>query len=182
MRKPRCDSSLKQLSEGVQAQIAEIIRNEGFAVAVEKTRKLLKSQDGVSMTSLHRFYSWYKVNQALAANRDDTLAFEEHLKSNPAVQLDVEKARVVAQIYFERRVLASEDPGMYFAWLKERRAEEELQLQKDKLSLERDKFERLVLDKLDDLLAARSAAQAKGLDGEDMVAAVRAALWGAAAS
>jgi hypothetical protein len=181
MRKPRCDSPLKALPEIEQAQIAELIIKEGFLAAVPEVKRLTGLRTGISVSALHRFYSWYKVSHALEANRDDAQAFEELLKGNPDIQLDAEKARLVGQLHFERRILASDDPELYFAWLKERRAEEELLLDREKLSLERDKFERLVMDRLDDLVAARSAAQAKGLDGDAMVAAVRTALWGPAA-
>lgn len=182
MKKPRCDSSLKTLPETVQAQVAELILKAGYLNAVEQVKELTGLRAGISISSLHRFYAWYKVSHALEANRDDALAFEELLKERPDLQLDAERARLVGQLHFERRILASEDPELWFAWLKERRAEEELRLGREKLSLERDKFERLVMDKLDDLVAARSAAQAKGLDGDAMVAAVRSALWGTAAS
>jgi hypothetical protein len=182
MRKPRADSPLKKLAPEIRERVANLCREHGLAAALPHVKTLTKLASGVSVSSLQRFLSWHKVESALGQTRDEALAFEELLKDRPGLELDADRARAVAQIYFERRVLASEDPELYFAWLKERRAEETLRLDREKLALERDKFERLVLTKLDDLLAARSSADKAGLKGEDQVAAVRKVLWGTQAA
>jgi hypothetical protein len=181
-RKTRYDALLKGLPRETRDRIVLICAEAGLVGAVSQVRKLTGFTSGVSVSSLQRFCAWHRVESAVEANRDDALAFEDLLKDRPDLNLDADRARTVAQLHFERRVIASDDPELYFAWMKERRAEDALRLDREKYALERDKFERLVLAKLDDLLAARSAADKAGLKGDDQVAAVRKVLWGAQAA
>jgi hypothetical protein len=177
-RKPRSDSPLKSLRPETRDEVARLCAAHGYARAIKPVKELTGLTAGVSVSSLSRFHSWHRLSTALERNRDDAAAFEELLKGRDDLAVDAQHAREIAQVYFERRVLAADDPQLYFAWLKERREAEKQRLDREKLDLERDKFERLVLSKLDDLLQVREAADSKGLRGEDAVEAVRRALWG----
>jgi len=178
-RKPRSDCALKNLRPEQRDEVARLCMEGGFKPAtVQAVRKLTGLKTGVSVSSLQRFHAWYRLATALERNRDDAAAFEELLKGRDDLAVDAQHAREIAQVYFERRVLAADDPQLYFAWLKERREAEKQRIERERLALERDKFERLVLSKLDDLLAAREQADRRGLRGEEAVEAVRMALWG----
>lgn len=56
-----------------------------------------------------------------------------------------------------------------------------LAIESRRLELDQMKVERLVLERFDDLVAARESAISRGLKGEDAVEAVRQHLWGTAA-
>lgn len=178
-RKPRADSPLKQLRPELRDEVARLCAEAGFTAAtVAKVKKATGLTRGVSASSLQRFFAWHRLATAIERNRDDAAAFEELLRGRDDLAVDARHAREIAQVYFERRVLAEDDPKLYLAWLKDRREAEKQRLERDRLALERDKFERLVLAKLDDLLRVREAAEMRGLSGDEAVAAVRAALWG----
>lgn len=180
-RKPRYDSPLKALAPEQRDAVARLCAEQGLVGAIPAIRRLTGLRTGVSTSALSRFLAWHRLNTSLERNRDDAAAFEELLRGRDDLAVDAQHAREIAQVYFERRVLAADDPQLYFAWLKERREAEKQRLEREKLALERDKFERLVLSKLDDLLAVREQADRRGLRGEEAVEAVRRALWGEAA-
>lgn len=177
-RKVRSDSPLKALPAGQRDEVARLCAEHGLSGAVEPVRALTGLARGVTTSSLSRFCAWHRLATALERNRDDAAAFEELLRGRDDLAVDAQHAREIAQVYFERRVLASDDPELYFQWLRERREAEKQRMEREKLALERDKFERLVLARLDDLVSARDAAHLRGLQGEAAVDAVRRALWG----
>lgn len=177
-RKVRSDSPLKALPPEQRDEVARLCAEHGLAKAIPAVKSLTGLRTGVTLASLSRFCAWHRLATAIERNRDDAAAFEELLKGRDDLAVDAQHAREIAQVYFERRVLAADDPQLYFAWLKERREAEKQRIERDKLHLERDKFERLVLSKLDDLLAVREQADRRGLRGDEAVEAVRRALWG----
>jgi len=177
-RKPRSDSPLKNLVPQLRDEVAGLCNEHGYARAVPLVKARTKLKAGVTISSLARFHAWHRLATALERNRDDASAFEELLLGRDDLAVDAQHAREIAQVYFERRVLAADDPALYFAWLKDRRESEKQRIERQRLDLERDKFERLVLSKLDDLLQVRESAERRGLRGEEAVEAVRRALWG----
>lgn len=179
-RKARCDSPLKSLPPEKREAVAALCQEHGFARAAPLVAQMLGSRAGTSPAALQRFFVWQRVESALERTRGEAAAFEELLLDRPELALDAERARAVGQMLFERRVMESGDTDLMLAWAKDRREAEKLRLEAARLELERGKFERLVLERLDDLIAARSSAEARGLSGEEAVAAVREALWGQA--
>ena len=129
MKKPRSDSPLRSLAPGIQAAVAALCASEGFEKAVPKVKHLTGMSGGVSASALQRWHAWWRVSTALERQRDEACAFEELLKGREDLALDGERARAVAQLYFERLILEGGDPKLYLAWQKQQ--------------LDRDKFDHL---------------------------------------
>lgn len=128
MRKPRSDSPLKSLTPEIQRQVAELCREHGFARAVEPVRKLTGLARGVSPSALQRWHAWWRVQTTLERQRDEALAFEDLLQGRKDLALDKDRARAVAQLFFERMVLESGDPKLYLAWDKQQLARDRHEL------------------------------------------------------
>lgn len=129
MKKPRCDSPLRSLAPGIQAQVAALCAQIGFEKAVPEVKKLTGLVGGISASALQRWHAWHRVQTALERQRDEASAFEDLLKDRPDIALDTERARAVAQLYFERQILEGGDPKLYLAWQKQQ--------------LDRDKFDHI---------------------------------------
>lgn len=128
MKKPRSDSPLRSLAPGIQAQVAALCTQLGFEKAVPEVKRMTGMVGGVSASALQRWFAWWRVQTALERQRDEASAFEDLLKDRPDIALDTERARAVAQLYFERAILEGGDAKLYLAWQKQ-------QLDRDKFDL-----------------------------------------------
>jgi hypothetical protein len=108
--------------------VAALCAQLGFEKAVPEVKRLTGMVGGVSASALQRWHAWHRVQTALERQRDEASAFEDLLKDRPDIALDTERARAVAQLYFERQILEGGDPKLYLAWQKQ-------QLDRDKFDL-----------------------------------------------
>lgn len=152
MRKPRSDSPLRALAPSIQKQVAALCGEHGFEKAAGLVAKLTGLASGVSPSSLQRWHAWWRVQTALERQRDEALAFEDLLKDRPDIALDTERARAVAQLYFERAILEGGDAKLYLAWQKQ-------QLDRDKFDLVRSQAAAASAAVSDPALANDPAAQ-----------------------
>jgi len=153
MRKPRSDSPLRALAPAIQKQVATLCAEQGFEKAAPLAARLTGLASGVSPSALQRWHAWWRVQTALDRQRDEAIAFEDLLKDRPDIALDTERARAVAQLYFERQILESADPKLYLAWQKQ-------QLDRDKFDLLRSQAAAAKEALADPALQADPAAQA----------------------
>lgn len=132
-RKTRSDSPLKALAPERREAVARLCAEHGLTGAIGPVKALTGLTHGVTLSSLSRFCAWHRLATALERNRDDAAAFEELLRGREDLAVDARRAREIGQVYFERRVLAADDPQLYFAWLKDRREAARLELDRERL-------------------------------------------------
>lgn len=131
-RKSRGDAKLKVLPDRLQDQLWQYLNHS----TLEKVQVWLKAAHGVetSTKALSVFYDWYPRNFTLrrAARTSDQL--EATLKKLPELKLTAQDAARVAQVNFEIQAAQDRDPKLYAALRKG-------ELERDRLKLEREKFE-----------------------------------------
>lgn len=170
MRKPNSNSVLKTLPPDRQADIAA----HAQAHSLEDTVKWLaerRSPDrpGIisSSAALSEFLSWYSLSQQLARNASAVeMLLSDYVKDNP--KLPPEKIQAMGQAFFSAMSLAQRDPEV---WVQVQR----LNLQREQLHLDREKFELLAAEKMLDKALRQKADEinASGLSQADKIAAMR---------
>lgn len=130
--KPRGDAVLKTLPDALQEELWQFLRRNTQA----KTIEWLKTAHAIttSSTALSDFFTWYPRSVYLrnAARTSDELAAT--LRKIPSLKLTAAQAAEVAQINFEIQAAQDRDPALYAALRKG-------ELERDRLRLEREKFE-----------------------------------------
>jgi len=131
--KARGDAVLKNLPDALQERIWQFLRKNTQA----KTLAWLQEEHGIQLKSgatLTEFFDWYPRSCMLrtAASVSDQL--EATLKKMPQMKEAAKNAAEVAQVNFEIMAAQDRDPALFAALRKG-------ELEKDRLRLEREKFE-----------------------------------------
>jgi len=131
-RKPRADSVLKTLSEDRRAAIAE----HALAHSLDETVAWLAA-DGIktSRTALSEFLSWHSLHAQLRRNETVVETMLQGLQSQRP-DWTPEQIQAAGQSFFTALALEQQDAEV---WTKVQK----LQLQKQQLQLDREKFEHL---------------------------------------
>lgn len=130
-KKPRADSPLKTLPPERQAAIAEYAAGK----TLEETVAWLKA-DGLktSRSALSLFLSWYALRQQMARNESTVATLLQNLQTTRP-DWTAEQIQQVGQSFFSALALEQQDADVW-------NATQQIQLKREQLALERQKFQR----------------------------------------
>lgn len=177
--KPRSDSRLKTLPEERQRGIVELLRKKSLA----EVRKELRA-DGIetSCTSLSEFFSWWQLKEQFRELEGDTETMLGLLKKQRPELSEDELARYGNSV-FQLKAIKLQDVESYTRLMSARHRAvmdwKKLDLRKEELRLQREKFEfdaaKAALARLPEL---RVISQNRSLDQNAKIEQVRLKLFG----
>lgn len=131
--KARGDAILKTQGDQLQAEIFAHMRANTHA----KTLEWLQETHGIQIKSgatLTEFWKWYRRTRFLERAARASSRLEEALPKLADARITADQARQVAQVEFELQAAEESDPDLFSALRKG-------ELERDRLTLEREKFE-----------------------------------------
>jgi len=131
-KKQRGDAVLKTMGDGLQEQFYQQLRATSQKKALAWLLEVHGIQSSPSAATL--FWEWYPRQWVLrrAVRTSDNL--ESTLKKMPELKVTADQARSVAQVSFEIQAAEDRDPVLFASLRKG-------ELEKERLRLEREKFE-----------------------------------------
>lgn len=131
-RKKRGDTVLLELGDAAQEELFQFLRRN----TLKKTVKWLQETHDISVgtTTLSDFYQWYPRACTLRAASRTSSELEDTLKRLPQIKVSADQAKQVAQVAFEIQASQDRDPKLYAALRKG-------EIERERLALEREKFE-----------------------------------------